>query len=61
VVWVLGADGALASRRVVLGPSDGKNTAVLQGELAEGDQVVTGGGPTGAGQGASSPRFGRFL
>jgi multidrug efflux pump subunit AcrA (membrane-fusion protein) len=60
VVWVLGPDGAPAARRVVLGPSDGKSTAVTQG-LDEGDQVLVGGGPQGTGQGGSSPRFGRFL
>jgi HlyD family secretion protein len=41
-VWVLGADGALRAVPIRTGPSDGKNTAVLGGELAAGDRVVVG-------------------
>jgi multidrug efflux pump subunit AcrA (membrane-fusion protein) len=67
-VWLLGTGGSLEPRFVVVGPSDGKNTAVLSGELAEGDAVVT--GAAGAAQDArgaapagrpGQPRFGRFL
>jgi HlyD family secretion protein len=65
-VWVLGADGA-APRAVQIrtGPSDGKNTAVLGGELAEGERVIVGiagaapSGGTGPQRPAGPP--GRFL
>jgi HlyD family secretion protein len=40
-VWVL-RDGPLESVNVRLGVTDGVTTAVLAGDLAEGDQVVTG-------------------
>jgi HlyD family secretion protein len=68
VVWILSADGALRQVPVQVGPSDGKNTAVLGGELSEGDRVVVGAsGGTGAQnagnrtQAQQRPPFGRFL
>jgi HlyD family secretion protein len=65
VVWALGADGALRAVSIRTGPSDGKSTAVLDGELAEGDRVVVGiagAAPTGSagGQRPAGPP-GRFL
>jgi HlyD family secretion protein len=41
-VWVLGADGKLQSRRIRVGLSDGASTEVAEGDLHEGDVVVTG-------------------
>lgn len=41
-VWVLGADGKPASRRIKVGLSDGSATEVVEGELREGDVIVTG-------------------
>ncbi len=41
-LWVLAGDGTLRQVQVQVGPSDGKNTAIVGGELAEGDTVVTG-------------------
>ncbi len=41
-VWVLGQDGQPQSRRIKVGLSDGASTEVLEGELKEGDVVITG-------------------
>src|SRR5215207_5575629 len=41
-VWVLGADGKPESRRIKVGLSDGSATEVVEGDLREGDVVVTG-------------------
>jgi HlyD family secretion protein len=41
-VWVLGADGAVAPRRVRTGLTDGRVTEILESDLAEGDSVITG-------------------
>ncbi|HEX8145772.1 MAG TPA: efflux RND transporter periplasmic adaptor subunit [Pyrinomonadaceae bacterium] len=41
-VWVLGVDGKLEPRRVKVGLSDGSATEVVEGDLREGDVVVTG-------------------
>ncbi|HEV2863826.1 MAG TPA: efflux RND transporter periplasmic adaptor subunit [Pyrinomonadaceae bacterium] len=41
-VWVLGADGRAQPRRIKVGLSDGVSTEVVEGELHEGDMVVTG-------------------
>jgi len=63
-VWVLAADGALRQVAVQVGPSDGKNTAILAGELAEGDRVVvgtSGGEPPAAPRAQQPPPMGRFL
>jgi HlyD family secretion protein len=63
VVWVLGTDGALRAVPIRTGASDGKSTAVLEGELAEGDAVVTGiaGAAAGAAPAANRRMPGRFL
>lgn len=44
VVWVL-RDGEPVQVPVQIGASDGQRTEILSGELREGDQVITGGGP----------------
>jgi len=44
VVWVL-RDGEPVQAPVQIGASDGQRTEILSGELREGDQVITGGGP----------------
>jgi len=66
VVWVLDAGAALRAAPIEIGPSDGKNTAVVGGELAETDRVVV--GTVGASRPAASdttnrrpPGPGRFL
>jgi HlyD family secretion protein len=41
-VWVMGADGKPESRRIKIGLSDGSSTEVVEGDLHEGDVVVTG-------------------
>jgi len=40
-VWVLD-DGAPVAREIVPGPSDGRRTVVLEGELTEGERVIVG-------------------
>lgn len=42
MVWVLDSQGQVQPRRIKLGITDGRETAVLDGELKEGDTVVTG-------------------
>ena len=42
LVWVLGQDGMLQSRRIKVGLSDGASTEVVEGTLQEGEMVVTG-------------------
>jgi HlyD family secretion protein len=42
VVWVLGQDGKPERRRITVGLSDGSATEVVDGELREGDMVITG-------------------
>lgn len=44
VVWVL-RDGQPTAAPVRIGASDGTYTEILSGDLHEGDQVITGGGP----------------
>ncbi len=65
VLYVLAQDGALRAVPVQIGPSDGSNTAVLGGELSEGDQVVIGVGgatvPAAGGAPARGQRPGRYL
>jgi HlyD family secretion protein len=41
-VWVMGADGKPEPRRIKVGLSDGSATEVVEGELREGDVVITG-------------------
>jgi HlyD family secretion protein len=42
LVWVLGADGKPQSRRIKVGLTDGVATEVVEGNLQEGEMVVTG-------------------
>ena len=42
IVWVLGGDGKPERRRIKVGLSDGASTEVVEGELKEGDMVITG-------------------
>jgi HlyD family secretion protein len=48
LVWVLGADGKPQSRRIKVGLTDGISTEVVEGNLQEGEMVVTGQTITGA-------------
>jgi HlyD family secretion protein len=41
-IWVLGQDGKLQSRRITVGLTDGAATEVVEGNLQEGELVVTG-------------------
>ena len=41
-VWVLGQDGKPERRRITVGLSDGSATEVVDGDLREGDMVITG-------------------
>ena len=47
VVWVLGQDGQPQRRRITVGLSDGSATEVVEGDLNEGDMVITGQTVTG--------------
>jgi HlyD family secretion protein len=62
VVWVLGADGKPDRRRIKVGLSDGTATEVVEGDLNEGDMVITGQQISGASRPASAqttaPGFG---
>jgi HlyD family secretion protein len=42
VVWVLGADGKPQARRIKIGLTDGAATEVVEGNLQEGEMVITG-------------------
>jgi len=42
VVWMLGQDGKPERRRITVGLSDGAATEVVDGDLKEGDMVITG-------------------
>jgi HlyD family secretion protein len=42
IVWVLGADGKPQSRRIKIGLTDGAATEVVEGNLQEGEMVITG-------------------
>lgn len=66
-VWVLGPDGQPQPRRIKVGLTDGTATEVVEGELREGDVVVTGqnvtaqqssGGQRSGGQQQQAPGFG---
>jgi HlyD family secretion protein len=62
-VWVLGTDGKLQSRRIRVGLTDGASTEVVEGDLHEGDVVVTGQNITSASKtqnsnAQSAPGFG---
>lgn len=41
IVWVLGPDGKPQPRRIKIGITDGVNTEILEGDLKDGDQVIT--------------------
>ena len=41
-VWVLGPDGKPQPRRISVGLTDGASTEVVEGELKEGDVIITG-------------------
>jgi HlyD family secretion protein len=62
IVWVLGQDNKPERRRITVGLSDGSSTEVLEGNLNEGDMVITGQQMTGANRAAGStqtpPGFG---
>src|SRR5207302_6620921 len=42
IIWVLGQDGQLQSRRIKVGLTDGAATEVVEGNLQEGEMVITG-------------------
>jgi HlyD family secretion protein len=42
LVWVLGADGKPQARRITIGLTDGVATEVVDGNLREGEMVITG-------------------
>ncbi len=62
IVWVLGQDGKPQRKRIKVGLSDGASTEVVEGNLVEGEMVITGqtlssAGKTNTNQG-SAPGFG---
>ncbi|MGB7922792.1 MAG: efflux RND transporter periplasmic adaptor subunit [Pyrinomonadaceae bacterium] len=60
-VWVLGQDGQPQPRRIKVGLTDGAATEVLEGDLREGETVITGQSVSGASKaqtGQSAPGFG---
>jgi HlyD family secretion protein len=57
VVWVLGQDGKPQPRRIKVGLSDGASTEVVEGNLNEGDMVIT--GQTVSGSGSTSTQQNR--
>jgi HlyD family secretion protein len=61
IVWVMGQDGKLQSRRIKVGLTDGASTEVVEGNLQEGEMVVTGQTLTSATKSATTnaaPGFG---
>ena len=42
LIWVLGQDGKPQSRRIKVGLTDGSSTEVVEGNLQEGEIVITG-------------------
>jgi HlyD family secretion protein len=62
LVWVLGTDEKPQSRRIKVGLSDGASTEVVEGNLQEGEMVITGqsigGGTTSQNTQTSAPGFG---
>lgn len=62
VVWVMGQNGQPERRRIKVGLSDGAATEVVEGELNEGDMVITGQQISGSGSAQSNqsrpPGFG---
>ena len=61
-LWVLGQDGKPERRRITVGLSDGSATEVVDGDLREGEMVITGQTITGASRPANTqstpPGFG---
>ncbi len=61
-VWILGQDGKPQSRRIKVGLTDGAFTEVVEGDLNEGDMVITGQTISGANKTATTqatpPGFG---
>jgi len=61
-VWVLGQDGKPQSRRIKIGLTDGASTEVVEGNLQEGEMVITGQTISGASKPAANqsqaPGFG---
>jgi HlyD family secretion protein len=61
VVWVLGQDGKPQARRIKVGLSDGASTEVVEGNLNEGELVITGqtvGGSSSSSTQTRPPGFG---
>lgn len=62
LVWVLGQDGKPQSRRIKVGLTDGVSTEVVEGNLQEGEMVITGqtisGGPSSQNTQTAAPGFG---
>ena len=61
VVWVLGQNNKPERRRITVGLSDGASTEVVDGELNEGDMVITGQTISGANRNSNTstpPGFG---
>ena len=61
VVWVMGQDGKPQPRRIKVGLSDGAATEVVEGNLNEGDMVITGqtvSGSSSSTQQSRPPGFG---
>lgn len=62
LVWVLGQDGKPQSRRIKVGLSDGVSTEVVEGNLQEGEMVITGqtisGGASSQNTQTAAPGFG---
>ncbi|PWT88691.1 MAG: hypothetical protein C5B55_12705 [Blastocatellia bacterium] len=54
IVWVLGQDGKPQSRRIKVGLTDGASTEVVEGDLNEGELVITGQTLSGANRNANS-------
>ena len=60
IVWVLGQNNKPERRRITVGLSDGSSTEVVEGDLKEGDMVITGQTISGENRSQSStpPGFG---
>jgi HlyD family secretion protein len=62
IVWVLGQDGKPERRRITIGLTDGAATEVVEGNLVEGEMVITGqtssASKSSTNQTSSAPGFG---
>lgn len=56
-LWVLGPDGELKAVQVVFGATDGNQTEVVSGEIADGQQIIVGINRQRSGGGLSGIRF----